>query len=722
MAGFSSKSRKLDRNGISSWKLKYKLLYVEENLVGIEKNVDEIESWLQDPSPDAAILFIHGMGGIGKTIISKCILNSNYHYYDANCFLANIHETSSQPGGLLSLQKQLVSAVLISEKEEVICNLDDGTAKITHAICNKKVLLVLDDITTRQQLIALLGPQHFYGGSKVIITTRHKWLLNDFRVHPKGTSKVEGLILDMQRIHTNKKSFKFGAIEKMKNLKLLQLDYATFCGSYKKLPKKLRLLRWHGFPFKSIPPNVPLHKLVVLDLRYSKLKQVWDGFKVIELGFLKILNLSYSMELIKTPNFVTLPNLESLLLEGCLSLTKVCESIRYLERLVLFDISDCRSLKEIPCLPKSLVSLKMRGFSNLGGIGRVQCMESFSLSSRLANIDISYCNLFDKSFPEDWSNFILLKSLDISGNHITSLPSCVKSIPSLEVLNANKCSHLQLVLDVPKSVTNLFLCDNKSLEIVQPTPIRCELQVEGCEKLRAVKGLLKRESIKNVDKKVIRYLGLESIFEDIYMEKDSIKVTYEFGIYSTYVIGDTLPCYLYKESGSKISFKVPSHPNGSKVSALNVCFRATESPYFVANIQHVWDVKLENKTKDMVWYYCPGTTSDIKRCSGFIWLSLWRTGNLLDDGDEIVFSSKVSKGAVNECCVNLLYDDDNDDGGEEIDEEKKDNHWLNDNHISWIDKLAVEVSHFVGQVKIGCFQHFLPGFSVERWRLLSRLV
>ncbi|GJY05156.1 TMV resistance protein N-like protein [Tanacetum coccineum] len=166
-------------------KLGYKLLYMEDRLVGIKKNVGEIELWLQDPSPDAVFLVLHGMGGIGKTTISKCIYNSNSHEYDVSCFLADIGETSSHHNGLIRLQSQLLSTIYRSKKEEVIWTLDEGTRKIRDAICSKKILLILDNVTTRQQLTALLGPQHLYPGSKVIITTRHQWLLDVFKICPK---------------------------------------------------------------------------------------------------------------------------------------------------------------------------------------------------------------------------------------------------------------------------------------------------------------------------------------------------------------------------------------------------------------------------------------------------------------------------------------------------------------------------------------------------------
>nr|XP_043628663.1 disease resistance protein RPV1-like isoform X1 [Erigeron canadensis] len=895
-------------------KLNCKLLYIEEKLVGIEKNVAEIESWLQDPSPNAVFLFIHGMGGIGKTTISKCIYNSNYHEYGGSCFLADIHQTSKQPNGLLRLQTQLLSTLLKSNKEELIWNLDEGVIKVTNALHNKKVLLILDDISTRQQLATLLGPQQFHHGSKVIVTTRHKGLFKFFEVNPKvlaiqeldpydalklfslyafhrdhpiepyilqsnlvvhhcrglplalkvlgsflygmtldvwedamrkleavpnqeiqkvlqlsfdtlddtkdkdlflhiacffvgedkdfivkllaecdlypvvgiknlidrcllyiedgrvmmhqlikemgqevvrqespkhpgrrsrlwhhqdsfnvlneneGTKKVEGLALDMQKIkefnstsivkmnsgrkrsyedfsgYTNKENFKVGAIEKMKNLMLLQLDYATFSGSYKKLPKKLRLLRWHGFPLKSIPGDVPLQKLVVLDLRYSKLKELWDGYKVV--GSLKILNLSYSMELIKTPDFDGLPRLESLHLEGCLSLTQICESIGYLERLVLLDISGCRSLKVIPCLPRSLVSLKMYGCSNLGVLEQVKCLDPGSLSSLLVDIDVSGCNLFDTSFPEDWSNLISLKFLNISQNNITSLPECVKSLPSLIQLGAYACSHLESIRDLPKSVTRLNTFGNTSLEIVQPTPNPLTfMSTNRCEKLFAVEGCFKLQSIKKVDRKIIRYLGLDLISEiGMGFENAYTKVSFEFGIFTTYVSGKTLPCFRYKETGSTVSFRVPSHPNGSRTSGLNVCFMSTSN----SDRPIISDVEVNNKTKVLVWKYNPTVQVRKRKCmSNYVWLSLWRIGNLLDDGDEIVVTIRLlGSDIVGGCSVELVYDDDNEvgeDNQEEINEERKDTHGMS-NHISWTDRLQVEISDYVHSGKTYCFK------------------
>lgn len=97
---------------------------------------------------------------------------------------------------------------------------------------------------------------------------------------------MEGLTLDIQKIleaqsrDNDDAYFQISALEKMKSLILLQLKNVGFSGKYKKFPRKLRLLSWHGFSLKALPGDISLEKLVILDMSYSKLTRVWDDFMV----------------------------------------------------------------------------------------------------------------------------------------------------------------------------------------------------------------------------------------------------------------------------------------------------------------------------------------------------------------------------------------------------------------------------------------------------------
>ncbi|KAK2976635.1 hypothetical protein RJ640_024169, partial [Escallonia rubra] len=63
------------------------------------------------------------------------------------------------------------------------------------------------------------------------------------------------------------------------NIQLLKLNYVQLTGNYKDFPRRLIWLCWHGFPLESVPCDISLENLVVLDLRHSKLKQFWEGTK-----------------------------------------------------------------------------------------------------------------------------------------------------------------------------------------------------------------------------------------------------------------------------------------------------------------------------------------------------------------------------------------------------------------------------------------------------------
>ena len=234
---------------------------------------------------------------------------------------------------------------------------------------------------------------------------------------------------------------------------------------------------------------------------------------------LKILNLSYSVELIKTPDFGGLRGLESLILKGCISLTKVDESIAYLEGLVLLDLTDCISLRNVPCLPRSCVSLQMSGCPNLHllscfypeAVGHFECSGSTSLPSHLVKLNISNCNLFDASFPDDWRNLVSLKELKIDKNNVTFLPKCVQSLPRLDILKARGCSHLKSILGPPKTLRVLNIECSKSLVKVQISRAGAvSVFSSGCQSLSCIDGPFKWQTIDKVERKVIQNMGLGS--------------------------------------------------------------------------------------------------------------------------------------------------------------------------------------------------------------------
>ncbi|KAM5549194.1 hypothetical protein ABKV19_000569 [Rosa sericea] len=142
---------------------------------------------------------ICGNGGIGKTTVAKAVYNSNAQKFDGSCFLANVGEISKTPGGLVQLQKIVLSEIL-KEKDLEVTNVDKGINMIKRRLREKRVLLILDDVNQLDQLNNLAGGSDWFGwGSRIIITSRDKHLLMAHQVVPiyevKGLNDDEALQL-----------------------------------------------------------------------------------------------------------------------------------------------------------------------------------------------------------------------------------------------------------------------------------------------------------------------------------------------------------------------------------------------------------------------------------------------------------------------------------------------------------------------------------------------
>ncbi|KAL8227930.1 hypothetical protein R6Q57_015514 [Mikania cordata] len=154
---------------------------VDENLVGMEKRMKDLDLCLEIGSNDVRMIGIKGMGGAGKTTLARAIFDKIFFNFEGASFVENVRERNSQ-SGLNKLQEQVLKDVL-KDKNITINGVHEGKNLIKKKFRGKKVLIVLDDVDNEKQLEELAGdPNWFNPGSRVIITTRDEQVLNTYTV------------------------------------------------------------------------------------------------------------------------------------------------------------------------------------------------------------------------------------------------------------------------------------------------------------------------------------------------------------------------------------------------------------------------------------------------------------------------------------------------------------------------------------------------------------
>ncbi|KAB2634267.1 TMV resistance protein N-like [Pyrus ussuriensis x Pyrus communis] len=169
-------------------------LNVAKYPVGIQSCVEEVEEILDVGENGRCVVGIWGAPGIGKTTIAKAVYNAIAHKFEGSCFLADVRETLTSHEGVIKLQKTLLSKVLRGTRVK-IDNVHHGINLIEKLLRRKKILLILDDVDELEQLNNLVEVNWFGEGSRVIITTKDRGLLECYGVE---------LIYEIQKLEDDK--------------------------------------------------------------------------------------------------------------------------------------------------------------------------------------------------------------------------------------------------------------------------------------------------------------------------------------------------------------------------------------------------------------------------------------------------------------------------------------------------------------------------------------
>ncbi|CAA7043063.1 unnamed protein product [Microthlaspi erraticum] len=152
----------------------------DEDIVGMSSHMESLGSLLEmESDEEVRFVGILGMGGVGKTTIAKYLYGRFARHFsaDCRCFVENVGNDYREKG-LLYLEENFLSKFFGVEQTRR-CNVGSIKAKLRH----RKVFVVLDDVDKVEQLHGLAkDPSCFGPGSRIIITTRDKGILDTYRV------------------------------------------------------------------------------------------------------------------------------------------------------------------------------------------------------------------------------------------------------------------------------------------------------------------------------------------------------------------------------------------------------------------------------------------------------------------------------------------------------------------------------------------------------------
>ena len=117
----------------------------------IDSGIEYLNLLLTVISDDVLII---GICGMDKTSIAKTVYNQNFLRFEASSFLSNVSKIAEKPDGLVDLQKQLISDILMEDNLS-IDNVERGTLMLKRVLGSKRILVLLDGVNKLEQLNAL---------------------------------------------------------------------------------------------------------------------------------------------------------------------------------------------------------------------------------------------------------------------------------------------------------------------------------------------------------------------------------------------------------------------------------------------------------------------------------------------------------------------------------------------------------------------------------------
>ncbi|ESQ39637.1 hypothetical protein EUTSA_v10000750mg [Eutrema salsugineum] len=152
---------------------------VKHKTFGIKQRLEELKEMLDcDKHKGTRIIGVVGMPGIGKTTLMKELFKKWQRKFTRHALVDDIRKTKGTC--ISSLSSLLVEELLPLEDPSV----EDPFEKYKDQLLKRKVLVILDDVSKREQIDALLGRRDWISeGSRIVIAT-------------SDTSLISGLVHD----------------------------------------------------------------------------------------------------------------------------------------------------------------------------------------------------------------------------------------------------------------------------------------------------------------------------------------------------------------------------------------------------------------------------------------------------------------------------------------------------------------------------------------------
>ncbi|XP_039166712.1 disease resistance protein RML1A-like [Eucalyptus grandis] len=432
---------------------------------------------------------------------------------------SDVREKSSRTNGLVELQKKLLSEIGHRAGIMAIDEIAYGMERPGDILCNKKVLIVLDDVENREQVETLVGERNLYPGSRILITTRNK----DINTPKYQILDYEMEVMNIDRALELFSRHAFGSVSSPNDYNDLSREIVLATG---RLPLTLEILEnnvfWMHDQLRDLGRTIVRKENPLNPRERSRIwtnKEALDAIQTREIKK-NVQALYLDIDPRDSPNVIVqseeieiqidgsqVPYLRELHVAQCEALESIrLSSMRKLkdvevgccgklieiqfswasESLEHLSIYDCRSFKRLVCMGEA-------GHDNNETANEmISCEGRLIISTRALN-QLRRFKLRDNN--EIFEIHVVGSSASWEVFSVFSCPSLrsLRGLPNLKnlrYLSFFECSGLQVVegLDQLECLKELTVWDCESLERLidlstTKLPDDCHLHIDHCKKL-----------------------------------------------------------------------------------------------------------------------------------------------------------------------------------------------------------------------------------------------